>query len=98
MSNDQLDEFESIIDRKDEVVRAWLQKYKPDYINDIVFIKLQKSNSFNATDSSLMAEYAATKWLEINRPDYRIVVSGVLSELKKEVSDNRDVILGASKS
>jgi len=42
----------------------------------------------------LRAEYAATKWLEVNRPDYRDVVANVLDGLKEEVIANRDVILG----
>jgi len=45
-------------------------------------------------DPNLRAEYAATKWLEVNRPDYRDVVAQVLEEIKKEVTANRDKILG----
>ncbi len=41
-----------------------------------------------------MAEFTATKWLEVNRPDYRQVVAEVLDELKKEIIANRDAILG----
>ena len=41
-----------------------------------------------------MAEFTATKWLEVNRPDYRDVVAAVLDELKKEIIANRDAILG----
>ena len=94
MSDAQLTEFESIIDRKDEVVVAWLAKFAPDYKNDSGFLQLQKATGMNPDDSALRAEYAATKWLEVNRPDYRNVVSSVLEDLKKEVIASRDVILG----
>lgn len=93
MSDDQLSEFESIIDRKDEIVVAWLAKFAPDYKNDSGFSQLQKATGLNENDSDLRAEYAATKWLEVNRPDYRNVVSEVLEGLKKEVIASRDVIL-----
>ncbi|MCX6728829.1 MAG: DUF5663 domain-containing protein [Candidatus Saccharibacteria bacterium] len=93
MSDEQLSEFESIIDRKDEVVVAWLAKFAPDYKNDSGFIQLQKATGLGVNDPSLRSEYAATKWLEVNRPDYRNVVSEVLEGLKKEVIASRDVIL-----
>lgn len=93
MSNEQLAEFESIIDRKNNVIVAWLTKYVPDYHNDAGFAQLQKSTGLDVNDPNLRAEYAATKWLEVNRPDYRDVVSQVLDDLKKEVIAGRDVIL-----
>lgn len=93
MSDEQLTEFESIIDHKNDVVEAWLSKYMPNYHNDPGFIQLQTTTGLDVNDSNLSAEYAATKWLEVNRPDYRDVVTQVLDELKKEVVANRDVIL-----
>jgi hypothetical protein len=97
MSDEQLEEFESIIDHKDDVILNWLAKNAPEYHNDSVFIKLQEATNIDVNDPSLRAEYAATKWLEINRPDYRQVVSQVLEDLKKEVIANRDVLLGNEK-
>ena len=93
MSDAQLQEFESIIDRKDEVIVAWMAKYAPDYHNDAGFMQLQKTTGLDVNDPNLRAEYAATKWLEVNRPDYREVVSQVLGELKKEIIAGRDKIL-----
>ena len=94
MSDAQLEEFESIIDRKDDIVTSWLEKYMPDYRNDKSFTQLQTATGLAIEDPGLRAEYAATKWLEVNRPDYRQVVSQVLEELKQEVISSRDVILG----
>ena len=93
MTDAQLEEFESIIDRKDEIIKTWLEKNSPDYLNDQNYIKLQKASGLDSDNPNLRAEYSATKWLEINRPDYRDVVMQVLDEIKKEVSANRDKIL-----
>lgn len=93
MSDDQLAEFESIIDRKGDIIIAWLDKYAPDYHNDGGFIKLQQTTGLDVNDPNLRSEYAATKWLEVNRPDYRDVVAQILSEIKNEVIAGRDVIL-----
>ncbi len=96
MSDEQLEEFESIIDRKDENISSWLAKNSPEYHNDEMFIKLKDSSNLDVNDPALRAEYAATKWLEVNRPDYKNVVAGVLEELKQEITSNRDAILGDS--
>ncbi len=96
LSDEQLEEFESIIDHKAEVINGWLEKNIPQYGNDPLFIRLQTSNKLSENDVNLRSEYAATKWLELNRSDYRNVVSQVLEELKKEISDNRSVILNTT--
>ena len=94
MSDDQLEEFESIIDHKDDVIVTWLEKNVPNYHNDVVFMQLQTSTGLDVNDTNLRAEYVATKWLEVNRSDYRQVVATVLDELKNEVLANRGTILG----
>lgn len=94
MSDAQLEEFESIIDRKDEVINAWLTAHVPDYHNDQAFGRIQQATGLDVNDPGLRAEYTATKWLEVNRPDYRDVVASVLDELKKEISGNKDALLG----
>lgn len=93
MSDEQLEEFGFIIDRKDDVIIDWLEKNMPDYYNDTSFIKLQEVTDLDVNDPELRADYTATKWLEINRPDYRQIVAEVMEDLKKEVVSNRDAIL-----
>lgn len=96
MSDAQLEEFEAIIDRKEEIVSAWLTQHAPDYQNEEVYKRLQQASGLPAGDPGLRAEFAATKWLEVNRPDYRDVVARTLEEIKKEIIANKDAILGAS--
>jgi len=93
MSDEQLEEFGFIIDRKDDVIVDWLEKNMPDYYNDTSFIKLQEVTDLDVNDPELRADYTATKWLEVNRPDYRQIVAKVMEDLKKEVVSNRDAIL-----
>jgi len=94
MSDAQLEEFESIIDRKPEVITGWVAQYAPDFQRDELYTKIQAASGLPAGDERIKAEYAATKWLEVNRPDYRDVVAATLSELKQEISQNREAILG----
>ncbi|MEI6228616.1 MAG: DUF5663 domain-containing protein [Candidatus Saccharibacteria bacterium] len=93
MTDLQLEEFESIIDKVDTVIVGWLAKNAPDYHNDAGFLQLQKATQLDVNDPGLRSEYAATKWLEVNRPDYKSVVAQVLSEIKSEVIANKSSIL-----
>jgi len=94
LSDEQLAEFEKIIDRDDASIMLWLIKFAPQYYNDDYFKKIQTSTGLDINDPNLRAEYAATKWLEINRSDYKDVVLEVVTELKLEISAHKDVILG----
>lgn len=99
LTENQLQEFEAIIDRRPEVVDAWVAQYAPNYLSDPLFQKIQQAAASQSqgaalSEVALRAEYAATKWLEVNRPDYRDVVAQTLDALKQEISQSRDTILG----
>ena len=94
LSDAQLEEFEKIIDRDEATIQQWLADHAPTYAQEESFTKLQQATGLEASDPQLVSEFTATKWLEVNRPDYRQVVSEVLDELKREIIGNRDAILG----
>lgn len=95
LSDEQLAQFESFVDRKDEKVREWVSANAPDYANDPAFQQLRQGAPEGTSEDVLMAEYASLKWLGMNRPDYRDVVQQVLAELKQEIMSNRDTLLGS---
>ncbi len=98
LSDQQLEEFEKIIDKDQSVIENWLSVHVEDYANDEIFKRMQQALRLDAADPNLKSEYVATKWLEVNRPDYRDVVKGVLEELKAEIIANKDAILGGDAS
>ena len=94
MSDAQLDEFANIIDKVPGAVDAFLDKHAPNYTEEPMFQRLVQATGVAADDPRLRNEYAATKWLEVNRPDYRNVVATVMEELKRAIMANREAILG----
>lgn len=94
LTDAQLAEFESFVDRDDEKVLTWISTYVPNYQADESFTQLRASAPQGTDMSVLLAEYASLKWLSLNRPDYREVVKSVLDELKTEIVSNRDAIVG----
>lgn len=95
LSESQLSEFESFVDRDSEKVQAWIGANTPDYQSDSAYQQIRQAAGTDVSEDIILAEYASLKWLGINRPDYREVVKQVLDELKQEISSNRDAILGA---
>lgn len=88
----QLDEFESFVEGDAEKVQAWLSRYEPNYLEQPAYIALQQK-AVGIDAARLASEYASLRWLEINRPNYREVVSSVMDELKGELTANRDQLL-----
>ena len=94
LTDEQLEEFSDIADNKQEVVFSWLSTHVPNYTQDELFQRIQTVSKLDVASPALLGEYASTKWLEINRPDYRDVVAKTLDALKQEIVQNRDAILG----
>lgn len=90
----QLDEFANIIDKEPGAVDQFIAVHAPNYTEEPIFQRLVQATGAAADDPRLKDEFAATKWLEVNRPDYRDVVTAVMGELKQEILANRDAILG----
>ncbi|MFZ1258060.1 MAG: DUF5663 domain-containing protein [Candidatus Saccharimonas sp.] len=98
LSDAQLQEFESFIDRDDQKVNAWLAANVPAYQDDQIYQQLKQGAPATIPQNVILAEYASLKWLGLNRPDYRDVVARTMEQLKNEIIANRDAILGNNQS
>lgn len=94
LTDEQLGQFESFVDRDEQKVHAWVQANTPDYVNDPTYQQLNVAAPEGTSEIVKLSEYASLKWLGMNRPDYRDVVKSVLDEIKQEIMANRDAILG----
>jgi hypothetical protein len=95
LSDEQLQEFESFIDRNDERVNAWVAANVPQYEQDPIYQQLKTGAPEGIPQNVILAEYASLKWLGLNRPNYKDVVSETMTELKAEILANREAILGS---
>ncbi len=66
-----------------------------DYIQEELEVRIGERISRGLTEVQLNQfdmitdQAEATKWLEINRPDYREIVSRTINEMKEEIRANR---------
>lgn len=95
MNEEQLSQFEAFVDQDEQKVTAWFERYLPNYRELADFQSLKASAPAEVSETVLLSEYGSLKWLELNRPDYKQVVATELDALKREITENRDSILGA---
>src|SRR5687768_16363403 len=100
LNNDQLLEFEGIIERKPGKIEEWLAANEPNYETNIDYIGviqkfLVQNKGASPNDEDIKAEFVATKWLEKNRSNYKEVVASTLEELRTEILANREHFLAA---
>lgn len=95
MSEEQMAEFESILDRDEDKIRGWLEANAPDYEQQDDYQNMVRTLRSAGKEMSIdvLADYTATKWLAVNRPNYREVVAQTLEELKNEIIQNKEAIL-----
>ncbi|TAH32366.1 hypothetical protein EYC58_03210 [Candidatus Saccharibacteria bacterium] len=94
MSEQQMSEFESFVDRAEDKVRAWFAANMPDYASRPDYQQFASSAPEGTDEVAILSEYASLKWLEMNRPDYRQIVAQELESLKQEIMSQKDAILG----
>ena len=93
MTPEQVVEFKKIADKDSSFIVNWLSAFVPMYHSDMLFEKMQKNTGYDVADTRLLSEYAATKWLELNRPDYAQIVVDVVSKIRQEIIENKDQLL-----
>lgn len=94
MSEEQVDEFGKFIEGDKVFLDEWFAKNDPNYAKSEVF-KQMKQHLPEVSETDLMAEYGAMRWLQLTRPDYPQVVKDTLSEMGEELSANKERILAA---
>ncbi len=96
LSDQQLDEFSRIIEKDVTAIDGFIAQHAPNYAEEPMFQRMVQVTGIAADDPRLKGEYAATKWLEVNRPDYRDVVNAVMAEIKQEIKANSQAILSGA--
>ena len=92
LSDDQLDEFERIIDNDEETVQKWLADLG-DYKNDETYKKLLEGSEDEADDPQFLADFVTAKWLDQNCPQYQDIIKDSLESLQAEISSQKEEIL-----
>lgn len=95
LSDEQLDEFERIIENDADTMNAILEGLEGDYHADEVYQTLKTNTGAEDDDPNLLSDYITAKWLDKNCPQYQQIIKDSLVALQKEISEQKDAILAA---
>jgi len=95
LSDEQLDEFERIIDNDPGTIQILLKSYG-EYQNDEVYKTLKRNTGAQDGDMGLISDYVTAKWLNQNCPQYQQIIKDSLVELQDEIREQKDGILAAA--
>ena len=96
LSEAQLEEFEGFATHNEEKINAWLNENVPNYQEEEDYKQLAASAPDNVPPLVVAAEFAYVRWLGINSPNYREVVSDELNKLRDEIVSSKDNIASSS--
>ena len=94
MSDEQLLEFEKLMENDQETIRKMVFEFKEDFREDAAYKKLLKKHGVSEGNWEILAEYLSVKWIQKNRPDHRKIVEEVAEGLKAEIRAKAPQILG----
>lgn len=92
LSEEQLDEFERIIDNDQETVQKWLDN-AGDYKNDEIYKKLLDGSEVAEDTPEFLNDYVTAKWLDQNCPQYQDIIRESIEGLQQEIAQQKDAIL-----
>ena len=92
LSDDQLDEFERIIDNDEATVQKWLADLG-DYKEDETYKKLLEGSEDEADSPQFLADFVTAKWLDQNCPQYQDIIKEAIEGLQAEISSQKEEIL-----
>ena len=89
MTDQQLDEFEKIVDNDADTIMGLLNTYG-DYHQDDIYKVLMQNTGAADDDAHLVADYVTAKWLDNNCPNYQEIIRTTLEELQAEIRSQKD--------
>ena len=93
MSEEQLDEFERIIDNDQPTIEKWAAQVG-DYKNDEIYKKLQEGLG-DSSEDEVFNNYLTAIWLNRNCPNYQTIIKDTVEALRQEISANKDALLAS---
>lgn len=85
LTNEQVHEFEGIMDNDQMVIRKVVAELGRDFRQDEIYKKILEKHGVTEGTWEIIVEYLSIKWIQKNRPDYKDVFNATVEELKREI-------------
>jgi isocitrate lyase len=89
LSEEQVSEYEAIINGDQEVITSWLTANDPDYRASIAYQQLAEGYEDDPDKVPADKVYASMAWIEKNNPNLSETVAMIKATLKANLDQNR---------
>ena len=84
LTDDQLNEYQGIIDGNEQVITAWLEKNVPDYKNEAVYQTFEEGVEQDPEHNNPAKLFASVAWIQYTVPNLQDVLAKALNDFKQE--------------
>lgn len=81
----QMNEYQAIINDEHAVIDAWLDKYVPDYKESPVYQEIASGYDSDPEHINPAKVFASMAWTQVNSPNAPEIVAKVIDDFKKEL-------------
>jgi hypothetical protein len=86
LTDEQLAEYQSIIDGNEQVIYSWLEENVTDYKSEPVYQSFEEGVDADPEQNSPAKLFASLAWVQKNVPHIQDVVAEALESFKQEVA------------
>jgi hypothetical protein len=84
LTDDQLNEYQAIIDGNEAVISAWLEKNIPEYKDEPVYRSFVEGLETDPEKNSPEKLFTNLAWIQLTVPDIQMVVAEAIEAFKQE--------------
>ncbi len=84
LTEQQLNEYEAIINANDEVIQPWLEQNVPDYKTNPVYQQFEDDYNSDPEHNDPAKLFATIAWIELNVPNRKEIADAVIKDYKKK--------------
>jgi len=82
LSNEQLEEYQQIIDGNQEVITTWLDTHIPEYKETEAYKEIEKGVADDPEHVPADKIFAYLAWVDVNNPDLEETVAKIKAHIK----------------
>jgi hypothetical protein len=86
LTDEQLNEYQAIIDGNEQVITPWLEKNVPEYKDEAVYQAFEEAVDSDPERNNPAKLFASIAWVQFTVPHIQDVVAKALDAFKKERS------------
>lgn len=87
LSEQQIGEYEAIVDGNQDVIDAWLEQNMPDYRDSELFKMVEADYESDPDHVPGDKVVASVGWVQKNVPNLQTVISDVLGKMREDIQD-----------